>query len=59
MRIMRVVIACLFTIAAAWIAGADEEIQNLVTNPDFSRGSSEKADRKRIFIATRERRSHE
>ena len=40
MRTMRVVLACLFTIITAWIAGADEEIQNLVTNPDFSNGNT-------------------
>ena len=35
MRIIRVLTACLFIIATAWIASADEELQNLVSNPDF------------------------
>ena len=40
MRIVRVSVACIFIIITAWAFGADEEPQNLVTNPDFSNGNT-------------------
>ena len=40
MKVIKVVMACLSIIFAAWTISADEELQNLIPNPDFANGQS-------------------